>query len=138
MSSPPQGVYATNLQQNRGYPLRIPEPSSKLGSPYDKEGLQIGDVGYVDDYGGFVRLFNICFPLPDETRASGIPPFDPTQLKEAPSKSPLALPGDHLFMTGVKRQLENSRSVCISVDTASNTNVTWYYSKGGLQVHRNF
>jgi len=130
MSSPPspQGVYATNLQQNRGYPLRIPKPSAKLGSPYDKEGLQIGDVGYVNDYGEFIRLFNIFFPLPDEPRGlHDVPPVKPIpQDTVAFTKHSLALPEDHLFMTGVKRQLDDLGYVCIGADTASNFNLVLF------------
>ncbi|KAF8122071.1 hypothetical protein EV363DRAFT_1588206 [Boletus edulis] len=48
-SSTPQDFYVANLKQEFGYPLRTPEPNSRLGRPYIKEGLQIGDVGFVDD-----------------------------------------------------------------------------------------
>ncbi|KAF8431178.1 hypothetical protein L210DRAFT_3560973 [Boletus edulis BED1] len=43
-SSTPQDFYVANLKQEFGYPLRTPEPNSRLGRPYIKEGLQIGDV----------------------------------------------------------------------------------------------
>ncbi|KAH0828722.1 hypothetical protein J3R83DRAFT_3133 [Lanmaoa asiatica] len=107
MSSPPQDVYATNLQQNFGYPLRSPEPNSTL-QPYDKEGFQIGDVGFVNEYGEFILLFNIGFPLPDDLRESGVPPYEPIKLAK-PYRKPTALPEDHLFMTGAKRVVNPSR-----------------------------
>jgi len=124
MSSSSQGVYAANLQQNRGYPLFNPEPSSGLRIPYNTEGFQIGDVGYVDNDGEFTCLFNICFPLPAELRQPecGVPPFDHIPLENAFTRRPLALPEDHLFMTGVERHLEGLGYVCF-VDTASNSNL---------------
>ncbi|KAI9455531.1 hypothetical protein HD554DRAFT_2042764 [Boletus coccyginus] len=106
MSSSSQGVYAANLQQNRGYPLFNPEPSSGLRTPYNTEGFQIGDVGYVDNDGEFTCLFNICFPLPAELCQRGVPPFDPIPLENAFTRRPLALPEDHLFITGVERHID--------------------------------
>lgn len=52
-----QDIYASNLLwgQNFGYPLRDPKPSDK----FDLESLQIGDVGYINNYSEFKWLFNI-------------------------------------------------------------------------------
>ncbi|KAH0836403.1 hypothetical protein J3R83DRAFT_8003 [Lanmaoa asiatica] len=103
----PQDVYATNLLQRFGYPLRTPKASSRLGEPYDKEGFQIGDVGYVNDYGEFILLFNIGFPLPDFLREHGVPPYEPIRFQQ--SCIPLALPENHLITTGVERNISDSR-----------------------------
>ncbi|KAF8415203.1 hypothetical protein L210DRAFT_2747694 [Boletus edulis BED1] len=61
MCESPQDVYAKYLPSNHGYPLWFPEPSSTLPSSYKADGLQIGDVGYVDGDGAFNVLFNISF-----------------------------------------------------------------------------
>ncbi|KAG9309119.1 hypothetical protein JVU11DRAFT_11014 [Chiua virens] len=46
---PPQHIYATNLRQNIGYPLRDPKPDEERGNPYIDQGFQVGDVGWVKD-----------------------------------------------------------------------------------------
>ena len=52
-----QDVYASNLLRGQqfGYPLRNPEPNDAS----DLEGYQIGDVGYVGDYGDFNQVCNL-------------------------------------------------------------------------------
>ena len=58
-----QHIYASNLLHEPhlgGYPLRNPSPKDKS----DLEGLQVGDVGYVDGDGKFNRVLNIRFPPP--------------------------------------------------------------------------
>ena len=59
MNRTPQDVYASNLlrEQHFGYPLRNPEPNNTSDS--DTEGIRIGDVGYVGDYGDFNRVCNL-------------------------------------------------------------------------------
>jgi hypothetical protein len=61
MSDSFQDVYAKHLQHAvYGYPLRMPEPMSTLPQNYQDGGLEIGDVGVVDNNGQFDVLFNIC------------------------------------------------------------------------------
>lgn len=115
-----QDVYATNLRQCCGYPLHSPEPRSELGEPYNKEGFQIGDVGYVNSEGEFNPLFNIGFPLPDKLRKCGIPIYEPVKFDKPYSKR-AALPRGHLFITGVQRDVDASRyASCISVGVSNN------------------
>ncbi|KAI9462597.1 hypothetical protein HD554DRAFT_1451795 [Boletus coccyginus] len=57
MDDSPQDVYAKCLPNDRGYPLRFPEPSSTLPSSHRQDGLQIGDVGYVTQQGAIQRSF---------------------------------------------------------------------------------
>ena len=71
MDESPQNLYARNLRQSFGYPLRFPEPKPGLPLSYEERGLHIGDVGYVDDVGMFEVLFNICFPLDHELHKAG-------------------------------------------------------------------
>ncbi|KAG9308485.1 hypothetical protein JVU11DRAFT_11829 [Chiua virens] len=68
-----QHVYATNLTQKYGYPLRNPQPDSELPDTYKTDGLQIGDIGHVDHYGKFNLFFNIKFP-PDHLSKWKFPP----------------------------------------------------------------
>ena len=61
MRRTPQQVYASNLLREPdlwGYPLRNPSPKDKS----NLEGLQVGDVGYVDGNGKFNWVLNIRFP----------------------------------------------------------------------------
>ncbi|KAF8550276.1 hypothetical protein OG21DRAFT_1419985 [Imleria badia] len=62
MDETPQNIYGKCLSNNRGYPLWFPEPSTSLPLSYQQDGLQIGDVGVVDQKGSFDVLFNICHP----------------------------------------------------------------------------
>ncbi|KAM6499187.1 hypothetical protein JOM56_004695 [Amanita muscaria] len=43
-----------------GYPLYEPEPFSELSTEYFRNGVNIGDVGFVRKDGAFDFLFNIC------------------------------------------------------------------------------
>ena len=65
-------VYAELLSRyGHGHPLWNPEPSEGLdGSVRD---VQLGDVGYIDAYGGFRRLFNITVDAQHELNAGGVP-----------------------------------------------------------------
>ena len=107
MDESPQNLYARNLQQSFGYPLRFPEPRPGLPSSYEEHGLQIGDVGYVDDVGMFEVLFNICFPLDHElhkarckdlTKLVGLASFN---LNEAPA-IPNAFPSGRVICNGIQ------------------------------------
>ncbi|PBK66003.1 hypothetical protein ARMSODRAFT_845214, partial [Armillaria solidipes] len=42
-----------------GYPLWLLEPSNDPHPDYIRDGTQIGDLGYLDEAGGFVYLFNV-------------------------------------------------------------------------------
>ena len=107
MDEPPQSLYAKNLQQPFGYPLRSPEPKPGLPSSYGEHGLHIGDVGYVDDNGIFEVQFNICRPLHHElhqarrndlTRLVGLANFN---LNEAPP-IPNAFPSGRVICHGIQ------------------------------------
>ena len=92
-----QDVYASNLlrAQDFGYPLRNPRPKD----PSDSEGLQVGDVGYVDGDGKFNWVLNIGFP-PNGLQ-NQIPSFHlPLPVGRREFK-----PGE-VFMSGVKRILD--------------------------------
>ena len=115
-SSTHQHVYAANLRQNFGYPLRNPKPNSRLGQPYVNEGFQIGDVGYVDDYGEFIWLFNIKFPLPGKEKLpeefhdrSLNPPDELIEFAQPVAEQAIKL--EKVFMAGVVPNLEEPRYV---------------------------
>ncbi|KIL60816.1 hypothetical protein M378DRAFT_57983, partial [Amanita muscaria Koide BX008] len=44
----------------RGYPLYNPKPFSGLSKEYPRNGINVGDVGFVRGSGTFDFLFNIC------------------------------------------------------------------------------
>ncbi|KAM6499835.1 hypothetical protein JOM56_005343 [Amanita muscaria] len=45
-----------------GYPLYEPHPFSELSKEYSRNGVVVGDVGFVREDGAFDFLFNICPP----------------------------------------------------------------------------
>ena len=61
MGDPPQDVYAKCLPCYLGHPLWFPEPTNTLPSSYREDGLQIGDVGFVNQMGIFDVLCNISY-----------------------------------------------------------------------------
>lgn len=73
--NPEVEVYVKELSKLRyGYPLYDPDPAES----YDR--VRIGDVGYVTDYGCFLRLFNVFYPEDHPINNLGVPegfvPFD--------------------------------------------------------------
>ena len=67
-------VYETHLAPNRrGYPLWIPEPNKNLPLPYQRKGVQIGDIGIFDPPGTFSFIFNICVSRDDPINPRSLP-----------------------------------------------------------------
>ena len=66
--NPVGAVYVKELSKLRyGYPLYDPDPAES----YDR--VRIGDVGYVTDYGCFLRLFNVFYPEDHPISNLGVP-----------------------------------------------------------------
>ncbi|KIK52194.1 hypothetical protein GYMLUDRAFT_180438 [Collybiopsis luxurians FD-317 M1] len=61
------------LTQKRGYPLWNPRPGDWLRPAYREEGVRIGDVGIVTEFGEFDYLFNVCLPPDDPVNAGRVP-----------------------------------------------------------------
>ncbi|KAE9396979.1 hypothetical protein BT96DRAFT_798736, partial [Gymnopus androsaceus JB14] len=57
-------VYARQLMtEKRGYPLWRPQDHDpRLPDIYKQNGVHIGDVGILNEFGGFDYLFNACHP----------------------------------------------------------------------------
>jgi hypothetical protein len=67
-------IYERHLQlKRRGFPLWIPTPNRNLLRDYQREGINIGDVGFITDAGGFSFLFNICHPPDHPINRSPLP-----------------------------------------------------------------
>ncbi|KAF8811958.1 hypothetical protein BYT27DRAFT_7059882, partial [Phlegmacium glaucopus] len=67
-------IYARHLElKGRGFPLWIPEPNRRLHINYRRTGIRIGDVGIINDSGGFSFLFNICLPHNDPVNPRVLP-----------------------------------------------------------------
>ncbi|KAL4068387.1 hypothetical protein V8B97DRAFT_1918846 [Scleroderma yunnanense] len=63
----------TSSHANRGFPLWHPEPDERYPE-YREDGLQFGDVEFVDDNGFFTVMFNICKPANHRLHSSmGVP-----------------------------------------------------------------
>ncbi|KAF9075306.1 hypothetical protein BDP27DRAFT_1206023, partial [Rhodocollybia butyracea] len=61
------------LPKNEGFPLWNPKPDEHLPSGYSKNGITIGDVGYLNGRGSFIYLFNIRCAADDPVNVAGVP-----------------------------------------------------------------
>ena len=76
--------------KNRGFPLWIPQPNMMLPIPYRANGVCIGDVGIITEFGGFDFLFNICRTRDDPINPEELPdnfvpihpPLNPTDVRK--------------------------------------------------------
>ncbi|KDR72730.1 hypothetical protein GALMADRAFT_73761 [Galerina marginata CBS 339.88] len=59
--------------QRRGSALWIPEPSRTLPPQYRRNGVTIGDLGVISEFGSFDFLFNICHPRDHPIHPPGLP-----------------------------------------------------------------
>jgi hypothetical protein len=80
LQSPVQ-IYAAHVSsEDNGWALWRPEPSENLPWAYRLRGMRVGDVGYVDQRGGFEYLFNITCSADDLVNLGRVPhnftPFD--------------------------------------------------------------
>ncbi|KAF5343735.1 hypothetical protein D9757_014646 [Collybiopsis confluens] len=68
-------VYASLLfLRGKGYPMWRPRSrNSRLPDIHKREGIQIGDLGFINDSGGFEYLFNICHSADHELNAGRVP-----------------------------------------------------------------
>ncbi|KIK60187.1 hypothetical protein GYMLUDRAFT_614472 [Collybiopsis luxurians FD-317 M1] len=67
-------VYARLLlPRKKGYPLWQPKPDEHLPEEYRRVGVRIGDVGILNDSGGFDYLFNACLPADHPVNAGRVP-----------------------------------------------------------------
>ena len=81
-----QDVYARLLLPHRhGYPLWLPEPNQSLPPLVYEQGIQLGDVGLINDYGDFTTLFNIFFPKDHSVNmVHGVPEsFQPLEFRQS-------------------------------------------------------
>lgn len=66
-------IYWDNLlTRGRGSPIWLPEPTS-VNDWFRRHGVSIGDVGLLLPTGGFLFLFNICYPREHEINSGGVP-----------------------------------------------------------------
>ncbi|KAE9398958.1 hypothetical protein BT96DRAFT_882533 [Gymnopus androsaceus JB14] len=87
-------VYAHLLMtQKRGYPLWRPKDDDpRLPDIYKQTGVHIGDVGILDQFGGFDYLFNVCHPADHPLNEGRVPEnfklleIDYTDIKESPQE----------------------------------------------------
>ncbi|KAI0753577.1 hypothetical protein BC629DRAFT_1177844 [Irpex lacteus] len=97
-------VYAELLyRQGHGHPLWYPEPSDGLDGCVHE--IHLGDVGYLDESGGFRRLFNITVPAEHELNKGGVPDsFTPVTFNPAlRRRREKALDPGELCSEGVER-----------------------------------
>ena len=105
----PQFIYAKYLQHaDHGYLLWKPEPMNTLSQSYQDDGLQIGDVGVVDNRGQFGVLFNICKHIGNSPRhAHGVSQnFEPV-LRGDVQSSDNAIPARAIYSHGIIHTLQH-------------------------------
>ncbi len=93
MEQRPHVLYITHLiRKGHGYPFWYPEPDSSRSAAYTERGVHPGDVGILNDIGGFNCLFNIFCDADDPVNNGNVPPdFQPLRL---PNSEPLlVMPG---------------------------------------------
>lgn len=75
-------VYAEELYRHGfGHPLWSPEPIKGLDGCIRE--IHLGDVGYIDEDGGFRRLFNVTVDATHDLNAGGVPEgFEPVKLNQ--------------------------------------------------------
>jgi hypothetical protein len=62
-------IYERQLSPKRdGFALWEPGPNKNLPFPYQRKGIQIGDVGIIKPSGFFSFIFNVCVPLSEKPR----------------------------------------------------------------------
>lgn len=61
------------LPQKRGYALWKPKPGNWLPEEYRKEGVRIGDVGIITEFGEFDYFFNACLPADHQLNKDRVP-----------------------------------------------------------------
>ncbi|ESK91075.1 hypothetical protein Moror_9596 [Moniliophthora roreri MCA 2997] len=85
------------LPKKKGYPLWNPGVSENLPDEYRKYGVSIGDVGTIDEEGGFEYFFNILRPANHPfNRAGGVPVgFTPLSVDPGTKKRSYP-PGTHI------------------------------------------
>ncbi|KIK50064.1 hypothetical protein GYMLUDRAFT_118974, partial [Collybiopsis luxurians FD-317 M1] len=69
-------LYArTLLLAKRGYPLWKPKAQgARLPDAYKGEGVRIGDIGILNEFGGFTYLFNVFHSADHAINAGRVPP----------------------------------------------------------------
>ena len=108
-------IYETLLTQNkRGYALWIPEPNKNLPVPYQRKGIQIGDVGIITPDGSFSFIFNICVPRNDPINPQSLPedfspihpPIDPIDIR----KLAVFKEGSYLASASIEKSQDDTTS----------------------------
>lgn len=61
------------LPRKKGYPLWKPRPDEHLPEEYRRIGVRIGDIGILNDSGGFDYLFNGCLPADHPINIGRVP-----------------------------------------------------------------
>ena len=106
-------VYETLLSpKGRGFALWIPEPNKNLPVPYQRTGIQIGDVGIIRPDGSFSFIFNICVPRDNPINPRSLPedfvpihpPIDPIDIHTVDAFNP----GSYLASTSIEKSEDDT------------------------------
>jgi hypothetical protein len=99
------------LAKGIGYPLWIPEPSSKYPAGYRNKGASIGDVGVITSDGHFDFIFNVFSPCDHPINNIGVPPgFLPLpqiRTEDVITTPDIYSPGCVIGSTSIRRRIFN-------------------------------
>lgn len=108
------------LPAKRGYPLWRPKPQgARLPITYKQEGVKIGDVGTLNEFGGFSYLFNIFHPADHPINVGRVPP----DFKSLPAE-------EYLDVEEVPIEFEPGTHVTTKASKISRSNIPGPYLQG--------
>ena len=106
------------ISKGRGFPLWVPDPNQALPLDYRRTGVRIGDVGIINDTGGFSFLFNICLPRDHPVNPRDLPenfaPISPPMEATDIEKFPVFRSGSHLASAAIRRSPQSTATSCVS------------------------
>ncbi|KDR66169.1 hypothetical protein GALMADRAFT_1203829 [Galerina marginata CBS 339.88] len=122
------------LLKGRGFPLWIPEPSMNLPMPYQRLGINIGDVGIITSAGNFSFLFNICLPadhpINPRTLPEGFAPISPSIDPVDVRRFSELKPGGYLASASIERSKNSAASGELSFETQASEGAILAFPEG--------
>ncbi|KAM6501148.1 Ankyrin repeat-containing domain protein [Amanita muscaria] len=103
----------TMLECRVGYPLYEPEPFSQLSKEYLRNGINVGDVGFVRQDGAFDFLFNICPPQNEAINPPNLPDgFSLETSEHSETRAMRPLSRETCFLPRTVKTTESGEYIC--------------------------
>ncbi|KIL59858.1 hypothetical protein M378DRAFT_58747, partial [Amanita muscaria Koide BX008] len=102
-----------------GYPLYNPKPFSELSEKYPRNGINVGDVGFVRGTGTFDFLFNICASQNGSINPPNLPDGFSLETSDHPATTNLEpLPPDTRLFQSPITKTSSGEYICEGSDGA--------------------